>query len=138
MLIILIAIVTKLYSTHDVSEMFVLVHRIIDFIAVKNFLSIHPTSVIAAHPDWVQGVGENVRKGMCYYCATCLSKSTRMLLLIVILIDDEAVERSLQHQLLCYLQLLETNKPYLLGITRVPGMTDFKPCIVDNRLIWDL
>ncbi|KAI7886742.1 P-loop containing nucleoside triphosphate hydrolase protein [Lichtheimia hyalospora FSU 10163] len=70
----------------------------------KNFLSIHPTSVIAAHPDWVQGVGENVRK------------------------DDEAVERALQHQLLCYLQLLETNKPYLLGITRVPGIHTLLLC----------
>lgn len=47
-------------------------------------------------------------------------------MLIVELVDDEAVERALQHQLLCYLQLLETNKPYLLGITRVPGMTDLK------------
>ncbi|KAI9315979.1 P-loop containing nucleoside triphosphate hydrolase protein [Dichotomocladium elegans] len=65
---------------------------------VKNFISIHPTSVIAAHPDWVQGLGENVRK------------------------DDLAVEQALHHQLLCYLHLLETNKPYLLGITRVPGI----------------
>ncbi|KAI9491621.1 P-loop containing nucleoside triphosphate hydrolase protein [Zychaea mexicana] len=65
---------------------------------VKKFISIHPTSVISAHPDWVQGIGDNVRK------------------------DDLAVEQSMQHQLLCYLQLLETNKPYLLGLTRVPGI----------------
>ncbi|KAI9273017.1 P-loop containing nucleoside triphosphate hydrolase protein [Phascolomyces articulosus] len=65
---------------------------------VKKFLSIHPTSVIAAHPDWVQGLGDNIRK------------------------DDLYVEQAMQHQLLCYLQLLETNKPYLLGITRVPGI----------------
>lgn len=30
---------------------------------VKSFLSIHPSSVIAAHPEWVQGHAENVRKG---------------------------------------------------------------------------
>ncbi|KAG0168835.1 DEAH (Asp-Glu-Ala-His) box polypeptide 34 [Apophysomyces sp. BC1015] len=35
--------------------------------------------------------------------------------------DDLAVEQSMYHQLLCYLQLLETNKPYILNITRVPG-----------------
>jgi hypothetical protein len=36
-------------------------------------------------------------------------------------IDDETVEEALYHQLLCYLQLLETNKPYLMNLTRVPG-----------------
>lgn len=35
--------------------------------------------------------------------------------------DDKMVEESLYHQLLCYLQLLETNKPFLVNITRVPG-----------------
>ncbi|KAF7726559.1 DEAH (Asp-Glu-Ala-His) box polypeptide 34 [Apophysomyces ossiformis] len=65
---------------------------------VKNFLSPHPTSVIASHPDWVQGLGDNVRK------------------------DDLQVEQSMYHQLLCYLQLLETNKPYILNVTRVPGI----------------
>ncbi|ORZ02569.1 P-loop containing nucleoside triphosphate hydrolase protein [Syncephalastrum racemosum] len=65
---------------------------------VKSFLSLHPTSVIAAHPSWVQGLGKNVRK------------------------DDADVEQSLDHQLLCYLRLLETTRPYLLDITRVPGI----------------
>ncbi|KAI7851751.1 P-loop containing nucleoside triphosphate hydrolase protein [Circinella umbellata] len=73
-------------------------NEIIFHTPVKKFLSIHPTSVIAAHPDWVQGLGDNIRK------------------------DDLAVEQAMQHQLLCYLQLLETNKPYLLGLTRVPGI----------------
>ena len=40
----------------------------------------------------------------------------------IITLDDLAVEQAMQHQLLCYLQLLETNKPYLLGLTRVPGI----------------
>ncbi|KAI9025180.1 P-loop containing nucleoside triphosphate hydrolase protein [Phycomyces nitens] len=65
---------------------------------VKSFLSIHPTSVFSAHPDWVQGVGDNVRK------------------------DDIIVEQAMYHQLLCYLQILETNRPYLLNITRTPGI----------------
>ncbi|KAI8642814.1 P-loop containing nucleoside triphosphate hydrolase protein [Parasitella parasitica] len=63
----------------------------------KNFLSIHPSSVIASHPEWVQGHDKNTRK------------------------DDQTVEDSMDQQLLCYLQLLETNKPFLVNITRVPG-----------------
>lgn len=35
--------------------------------------------------------------------------------------DDKTVEAALYHQLLCYLQLLETTKPYIVNITRVPG-----------------
>ncbi|KAI8384738.1 P-loop containing nucleoside triphosphate hydrolase protein [Radiomyces spectabilis] len=65
---------------------------------VKNFLSLHPTSVLAACPNLVQGVGENMRK------------------------DDIDVEQAMYHQLLCYLQLLETTKPFMLNITRVPGI----------------
>ncbi|KAI9270835.1 P-loop containing nucleoside triphosphate hydrolase protein [Sporodiniella umbellata] len=65
---------------------------------VKNFLSIHPTSIIATNPEWVQGQPSNTRK------------------------DDKTVEDSMYQQLLCYLQLLETNKPYMLNITRTPGI----------------
>ncbi|KAI8064692.1 P-loop containing nucleoside triphosphate hydrolase protein [Gongronella butleri] len=65
---------------------------------VASFLSLHPSSALAHHPDWVRELGENVRR------------------------DDLAVEEGIQHQLLCYLQLLETNKPYLLNLTRVPGV----------------
>ncbi|CAO3703181.1 unnamed protein product [Rhizopus stolonifer] len=65
---------------------------------VKNFLSIHPTSVIASNPDWIQGQPSNTRK------------------------DDKTVEDAMYQQLLCYLQLLETTKPYLLNITRTPGI----------------
>ncbi|KAI9484179.1 MAG: putative ATP-dependent RNA helicase DHX34-like protein [Benjaminiella poitrasii] len=64
----------------------------------KSFLSIHPSSVIASHPEWVQGLEENVRK------------------------DDKTVEEALYYQLLCYLQLLETNKPFLVNLTRAPGI----------------
>lgn len=53
--------------------------------------------MIASHPEWVQELEEGVRK------------------------DDEMVEQALYHQLLCYLQLLETNKPFIVNITRVPG-----------------
>ena len=38
-------------------------------------------------------------------------------------VDDQTVEDAMQQQLLCYLQLLETNKPYILNITRTPGKT---------------
>ncbi|OZJ05398.1 hypothetical protein BZG36_01988 [Bifiguratus adelaidae] len=63
----------------------------------KKFLSIHPSSVFTASPEWVQGLDRKVRQ------------------------DDESLEQSLHHELICYLQLLETNKPYLLNLTRVPG-----------------
>lgn len=33
------------------------------FYIAKNFLSIHPSSVIASHPEWVQGYDKNTRKG---------------------------------------------------------------------------
>ncbi|ORX58161.1 hypothetical protein DM01DRAFT_1372236 [Hesseltinella vesiculosa] len=65
---------------------------------VASFLSLHPSSTLAQHPDWVRVLGENVRK------------------------DDLLVEQGIQNQLLCYLQMLETNKPYLLNLTRVPGI----------------
>ncbi|KAG1519546.1 hypothetical protein G6F52_008518 [Rhizopus delemar] len=65
---------------------------------VKSFLSIHPTSVIASNPDWVQGHPSNTRK------------------------DDKMVEDTMDQQLLCYLQLLETTKPFILNITRMPGI----------------
>ncbi|CAO3633213.1 unnamed protein product [Cunninghamella echinulata] len=66
--------------------------------SVMGFLSLHPTSTLAHHPDWIREPGENVRK------------------------DDIQVEQAIQNQLLCYLQLLETSKPYLLNLTRVPGI----------------
>ncbi|GAA5815536.1 hypothetical protein MFLAVUS_009048 [Mucor flavus] len=62
----------------------------------KNFLSLHPSSVVASNPEWVQGIEDHIRK------------------------DDKTVEEALYHQLLCYLQLLETSKPYIVNITRVP------------------
>ncbi|PHZ12771.1 P-loop containing nucleoside triphosphate hydrolase protein [Rhizopus microsporus ATCC 52813] len=65
---------------------------------VKSFLCIHPTSVVASHPEWVQGDDPKRRK------------------------DDQTAEDAMQQQLLCYLQLLETNKPYILNITRTPGI----------------
>lgn len=37
-------------------------------------------------------------------------------------LDDVQVEQAIQNQLLCYLQLLQTTKPYLLNLTRVPGI----------------
>lgn len=80
----------------------------------KSFLSIHPSSVIASHPEWVQGTEKNVRKGD-YFLLLCDY-------LLSLFIDDKTVEESLYHQLLCYLQLLETNKPFLVNITRVPGI----------------
>lgn len=36
-------------------------------------------------------------------------------------IDDKMVEDTMDQQLLCYLQLLETTKPFILNITRMPG-----------------
>ncbi|CEP10178.1 hypothetical protein [Parasitella parasitica] len=72
-------------------------NEIVFQVPAKNFLSIHPSSVIASHPEWVQGHDKNIRK------------------------DDQTVEDSMYQQLLCYLQLLETNKPFLVNITRVPG-----------------
>ncbi|CAO3611270.1 unnamed protein product [Cunninghamella blakesleeana] len=63
-----------------------------------GFLSLHPSSCLAHHSDWVRDLGENVRK------------------------DDVQVEQAIQNQLLCYLQLLQTTKPYLLNLTRVPGI----------------
>ncbi|KAI9309287.1 P-loop containing nucleoside triphosphate hydrolase protein [Cunninghamella echinulata] len=66
--------------------------------SVAGFLLLHPTSTLAHHPDWVREPGENIRK------------------------DDIQVEQAIQNQLLCYLQLLETTKPYLLNLTRVPGI----------------
>ncbi|KAL9551091.1 hypothetical protein MBANPS3_004422 [Mucor bainieri] len=71
-------------------------NEIVFQVPAKNFLSIHPSSVIASHPEWVQGHDEKTRK------------------------DDQTVEDSMYQQLLCYLQLLETNKPFLVNITRVP------------------
>ncbi|EPB90295.1 hypothetical protein HMPREF1544_02820 [Mucor circinelloides 1006PhL] len=73
-------------------------NEIVFQVPAKSFLSIHPSSVIASHPEWVQGHDKNTRK------------------------DDQTVEDSLYQQLLCYLQLLETNKPFLVNITRVPGI----------------
>ncbi|KAI8375433.1 P-loop containing nucleoside triphosphate hydrolase protein [Blakeslea trispora] len=73
-------------------------NEIVFHVPAKSFISIHPSSVIASHPEWVQGYDRNVRK------------------------DDKTVEESLNYQLLCYLQLLETNKPFLVNITRVPGI----------------
>ncbi|KAG2228952.1 hypothetical protein INT48_008020 [Thamnidium elegans] len=64
----------------------------------KNFLSLHPSSVVASNPEWVQGLEDHIRK------------------------DDRTVEEALYHQLLCYLQLLETSKPYIVNVTRVPGI----------------
>ncbi|KAL0096683.1 P-loop containing nucleoside triphosphate hydrolase protein [Phycomyces blakesleeanus] len=78
---------------------------------VKSFLSLHPTSVFSAHPDWVQGVGDNVRK------------------------DDLIVEQAMYHQLLCYLQILETNRPYLLNITRTPGIHTLLMFAKTSRII---
>ncbi|KAI8092632.1 putative ATP-dependent RNA helicase DHX34-like protein [Halteromyces radiatus] len=65
---------------------------------VAGFLSLHPTSTMAHHPDWIRESKENTRK------------------------DDLEVEQGIQNQLLCYLQLLETSKPYLLSMIRVPGI----------------
>ncbi|KAI8083313.1 P-loop containing nucleoside triphosphate hydrolase protein [Gilbertella persicaria] len=73
-------------------------NEIVFHVPVKSFISIHPSSVIASHPEWVQGHNKNTRK------------------------DDKTVEEAMYHQLLCYLQLLETNKPFLVNITRVPGI----------------
>ncbi|KAH8551200.1 hypothetical protein BGW37DRAFT_495169 [Umbelopsis sp. PMI_123] len=64
----------------------------------KRFLSLHPSSVFASHPDWVQGTGENVRR------------------------DDLDLLKDMRHEILCYLQLLETNKPYIVNLLRVPGV----------------
>ncbi|ORZ09543.1 P-loop containing nucleoside triphosphate hydrolase protein [Absidia repens] len=65
---------------------------------VASFLSLHPSSTLAHHPDWVREPGENVRK------------------------DDLQVEQAIQNQIICYLQLLETNKPYILNLIRTPGI----------------
>lgn len=84
------------------------------FAIAKSFLSIHPSSVVASHPDWVQGHEKNVRKGK-------LLKFYYAIIDLQVYVDDKTVEESLYHQLLCYLQLLETNKPFIVNITRVPG-----------------
>ncbi|KAI7903484.1 uncharacterized protein BX663DRAFT_31553 [Cokeromyces recurvatus] len=73
-------------------------NEIVFHTSAKSFLSIHPSSVIASHPEWVQELEKELRK------------------------DDKTVEEALYHQLLCYLQLLETNRPFLVNITRVPGI----------------
>jgi hypothetical protein len=94
----------------------------------KSFLSIHPSSVIASHPEWVQGHEPNVRRGKaCIVFQTTIRKQLVINIIILILSssnfpDDQIVEEALYNQLLCYLQLLETNKPFLLNITRVPGI----------------
>ncbi|OBZ82768.1 putative ATP-dependent RNA helicase DHX34 [Choanephora cucurbitarum] len=76
-------------------------NELVFHVPVKSFISIHPSSVIASHPDWVQGHDKSTRR------------------------DDKTVEESMYHQLLCYLQLLETNKPFLVNITRVPVDINF-------------
>lgn len=81
----------------------------------KNFLSLHPSSVVASHPEWVQGVEDYIRKGTALYITLDNVVYTYRLL------DDKTVEDALYHQLLCYLQLLETTKPFIVNITRVPG-----------------
>lgn len=37
-------------------------------------------------------------------------------------IDDLDLLKDMRHEVLCYLQLLETNKPYIVNLLRVPGM----------------
>ncbi|KAI8988337.1 P-loop containing nucleoside triphosphate hydrolase protein [Mycotypha africana] len=64
----------------------------------KSFLSIHPSSVFSNHAELIQGHTGKERK------------------------DDKTVEESLYQQLLCYLQLLETNKPFIVNLTRIPGI----------------
>ncbi|KAI8582921.1 hypothetical protein K450DRAFT_225480 [Umbelopsis ramanniana AG] len=64
----------------------------------KRFLSPHPSSVFASHPDWIQGTGENVRR------------------------NDLDLLKDMRHEILCYLQLLETNKPYIVNLLQVPGV----------------
>lgn len=34
------------------------------FAIAKKFLSLHPSSVLASNPEWVQGYQDNVRKGI--------------------------------------------------------------------------
>ncbi|RUS16526.1 P-loop containing nucleoside triphosphate hydrolase protein, partial [Endogone sp. FLAS-F59071] len=79
----------------------------------KKFLSLHPSSVIFANPDWVQGTSGKERK------------------------DDITAEEDSDHELLCYLQLLETNKPYLVNIMRVPvdTNTDCSVLVIDDLYI---
>lgn len=36
--------------------------------------------------------------------------------------DDLDLMTDMRHEVLCYLQLLETNKPYIVNLLRVPGM----------------
>jgi hypothetical protein len=37
-------------------------------------------------------------------------------------VDDLDLLKDMRHEILCYLQLLETNKPYIVNLLRVPGM----------------
>ena len=67
----------------------------------KQFLLIHPTSVFATHPDLLQPVDTPVNH-------STSSKSQS--------------QSSINHQLLTFVSLLETNKPYLVNAMRVPAL----------------
>lgn len=43
-------------------HMYIAIQQLISSTA-KRFLSLHPSSVLTAHPDWIQGTGKNVRRG---------------------------------------------------------------------------
>ncbi|KAI8810129.1 P-loop containing nucleoside triphosphate hydrolase protein [Cladochytrium replicatum] len=76
----------------------------------KRFVSMHPTSVYSEKPEWVWSGHEQEDK----------SKQER----------EEEKHQSLEDlhrkpdisDLLCYVELLETNKPYLTNVLRVPGV----------------
>ena len=68
----------------------------------KQFLILHPTSVFATHPETLELQDKDI-----------LSKSGS---------DATRYPMSHKHQLLAYVSLLETTKPYLVGAMRVPAM----------------
>lgn len=68
----------------------------------KQFLLVHPTSVFVTRPDLLQPADAPVKQ------TTSSSKTL--------------TEFSSNHQLLAFVSLLETNKPYLVNAMRVPAL----------------
>ncbi len=75
---------------------------------MRRFLSMHPTSVFAYNPEIIQPKAPKAKDEDS---------------------DEEGKEtlatlhaRVQNQEVLCYLQLLETNKPYLLNVFRIHGL----------------
>jgi hypothetical protein len=92
------------------------------------FVVLHPTSVYAMNPDWVihsTRTADGFHKGSRCFPLSVNSHQLAGNAEFLFFVFRNAFEiegGSRMLEVLCYAQMLETNKPYLLNLVRVPSL----------------